>query len=67
MLVTDGFVEWANASGEEFGPQRIEEVIRRCRDMSSERIILELYSAVVRFVGSTPQLDDLTALVVKRV
>ena len=67
MLVTDGFVEWANAGGEEFGPQRIEEVIRRCRDMSSERIILELYSAVVRFVGSTPQLDDLTALVVKRV
>ena len=67
VLVTDGFVEWANAGGEEFGQSRIEEVIRRCRDMSSERIISELYSAVVRFVGSMPQFDDLTALVVKRV
>ena len=67
LLVTDGFLEWANAGGEEFGQSRIEEVIRRCRDMSSVNIISELYSAVVRFVGSMPQLDDLTALVVKRV
>ena len=67
VLVTDGFVEWANAGGEEFGQGRLEEVIRRCRDMSSLRIISELYSAVVRFVGSMPQFDDLTALVVKRV
>jgi serine phosphatase RsbU (regulator of sigma subunit) len=67
VLVTDGFFEWANASGEEFGQGRIEEVIRTCHHMSSARIISELHSAVVRFVGSMPQRDDLTALVVKRV
>ena len=37
------------------------------RDMPSATIISELYSAVVKFAGSMPQLDDLTALVVKRV
>ena len=67
VLVTDGFVEWANAGDEQFGQSRIEQVIRTCRDMSSAKIISELYIAVVRFVGSMPQLDDLTALVVKRV
>jgi len=67
VLVTDGFIEWANADDEDFGQNRLEEVIRANRDMPSAKIISELYSAVVKFAGSTPQLDDLTALVVKRV
>jgi serine phosphatase RsbU (regulator of sigma subunit) len=65
--VTDGFVEWANAADEDFGQKRLREVIRRYHDMPSATIISELYSAVVKFAGSTPQLDDLTALVLKRV
>jgi phosphoserine phosphatase len=66
VLVTDGFVEWVNADDEDFGQSRLEEVIRACRHMSSATIISELYSAVVKF-AATPQLDDLTALIVKRV
>jgi serine phosphatase RsbU (regulator of sigma subunit) len=65
VLVTDGFVEWVNAADEEFGQNRIEEVVRRYRDKPSARIIAELYSAVSAFAASTPQLDDLTAVVVK--
>ena len=34
--------------------------------MPSAAIISELYSAVIKFAGSMPQLDDLTALIVKR-
>lgn len=67
VLVTDGFLEWANAGGEDFGQQRLEEIVSAYRDMPSARIISELYSSVVKFASSTPQLDDLTALVVKRV
>ena len=67
VLITDGFIEWANAEGEEFGADRLMEVIRASGDMPSAGIISELYSEVVRFTGPTPQLDDLTALVVKRV
>jgi serine phosphatase RsbU (regulator of sigma subunit) len=67
VLVTDGFIEWANADDEDFGQDRLKEVIRTHRDRPAATIISELYSAVVKFAGSTPQLDDLTALIVKRV
>src|SRR5260370_41378492 len=67
VLVTDGFVEWANAEDEEFGAERLTKVIRANCNMPSAKIISELYSEVVKFAGGTPQLDDLTALLVKRV
>ncbi len=66
VLVTDGFLEWANAQDNDFGEERLKEVIRAHRDLPSAAIISELYSAVIKFAGSMPQLDDLTALIVKR-
>jgi serine phosphatase RsbU (regulator of sigma subunit) len=65
VLVTDGFIEWANADGEDFGQSRLEEVIRTCHDMPSATIISELHSGILEFAGSKPQPDDLTVLVVK--
>jgi serine phosphatase RsbU (regulator of sigma subunit) len=67
VLVTDGFIEWANQDDEEFGQRRLTEVIRANRSMPSAGIIRELYNAVSRFAGSMPQFDDLTALILKRV
>ena len=61
------FIEWANSNDEDFGEERLKEVIRTHRNKSSKTIISELYSAVLSFVGSVPQADDLTALVLKRV
>jgi serine phosphatase RsbU (regulator of sigma subunit) len=66
VLVTDGFIEWANTADDEFGADRLKEVIRRCSALSSASIISELHAAVLKFAGTMPQLDDLTALVVKR-
>jgi serine phosphatase RsbU (regulator of sigma subunit) len=67
VLVTDGFLEWANSHDEEFGEVRLKEVIRANHGVSSAEIISALHSAVLTFAGPMPQLDDLTALVVKRV
>jgi serine phosphatase RsbU (regulator of sigma subunit) len=67
LLVTDGFIEFADASDEQFGAGRVQEVIRANRDKSPAEMISELHSAVVRFAAGAPQLDDLTALVVKKV
>ncbi len=67
VLVTDGFVEWANARDEEFGQERVEQVIRAFHDRPSATIVSELHRAIVKFAGSIRQSDDLTALVVKRV
>jgi sigma-B regulation protein RsbU (phosphoserine phosphatase) len=65
VLVTDGFLEWTNADDEDFGEDRLKEVVRANRDKSSATIISELHTAVLKFAGSMPQLDDLTALIVK--
>lgn len=67
ILATDGFFEWANASEELFGSERLENSIRGSRDKSAAEIISILYQDVLRFAGGTPQKDDLTAIVIKRV
>jgi serine phosphatase RsbU (regulator of sigma subunit) len=67
MLATDGFFEWANASEERFGSERLENSVRASRDKSAAEIISILYEDVLRFAGGTPQKDDLTAIVIKRI
>jgi serine phosphatase RsbU (regulator of sigma subunit) len=66
LLATDGFFEWENEQGEDFGAQRMEAVIRTSRDLASSEIIAKLYDAVTRFANGTKQQDDLTAVIIKR-
>ncbi len=66
VLVTDGFYEWENPNGEEFGLQRLESVIRQSHDCSAEQVIARLRSSVEDFCRGTEQKDDLTAVVLKR-
>ena len=66
VLVTDGFYEWENRSGEEFGLQRLESVILKSQDCGAEEIIARLRNAVDEFCEGTEQKDDLTAVILKR-
>jgi serine phosphatase RsbU (regulator of sigma subunit) len=66
LLATDGFFEWENETGEQFGIARIEEVIRRFRQSSPKEMILKLHQAVGRFSNGTKQQDDLTAVIIKK-
>ncbi len=66
LLATDGFFEWENERGEQFGTMRMEETIRAARDLDSQHIIGNLYDAVIKFAHGTKQQDDLTAVVIKR-
>jgi serine phosphatase RsbU (regulator of sigma subunit) len=65
-LVTDGFYEWENPAGEEFGVNRLEEVLRESRNFSAEEVIANLRSSVASFCQGTKQMDDLTAVILKR-
>jgi serine phosphatase RsbU (regulator of sigma subunit) len=67
VLATDGFFEWENAEGEQFGEERMTKSIRESRHLPPEQIIEKLYSAVKAFANGTKQMDDLTAVVIKRV
>jgi serine phosphatase RsbU (regulator of sigma subunit) len=67
VLATDGFFEWANPKGEQFGVSRSGEVIRQAKEKSPRELISTLYRAVVEFSEGTEQQDDLTAVVIKRI
>lgn len=67
LLATDGFFEWENKDGEQYGSQRLEEAIRASRHLAPDAMIQELYKSVLAFAGGTVQKDDLTAVVIKRV
>jgi serine phosphatase RsbU (regulator of sigma subunit) len=66
VLVTDGFYEWEDPEGEQFGLKRLEEVIRNSRNYPAEKVIARLRSAVVDFCRGTKQEDDLTAVILRR-
>ena len=66
VMVTDGFYEWENPQGEDFGLARLQKVIRESCDYSPEEVIQRLHSAVISFCQGTKQMDDLTAVVLKR-
>jgi serine phosphatase RsbU (regulator of sigma subunit) len=65
-LITDGFYEWENPNGEQFGLQRLETTIRDARDCTAEDVIRRLRSSVETFCEGTKQQDDLTAVVLRR-
>jgi len=64
VLLTDGFYEWAQQSGELFGVERAIEVIKHNKERSADEILVEIRDVVEAF-ADTPQGDDLTAIIVK--
>ena len=67
VLATDGFFEWEDASGDQFGFERLQQAIRGACQLAPDEIIAKLYNAVKHFAAGTKQMDDLTAVVIKRV
>ncbi len=67
LLVTDGFIEWENGDGEQFGIERVARTVQRVSQLKPDEIINELYRCILAFANGTPQQDDLTAIVIKRV
>ncbi len=66
ILLTDGFYEWTNATGEQFGLDRLKTSILVHNDLGSDAFIQALYKDVMSFAADRPQQDDLTAVVLKR-
>jgi sigma-B regulation protein RsbU (phosphoserine phosphatase) len=65
VLFTDGITEAENPEGEVFGTERIMEFVRAHRRETSQDIVHGLCLAALRFTGSAPQNDDVTAIVCK--
>jgi len=66
VLATDGIIEAAGPSDEEFGLERVMRVVRAHRSASAVKIRDHLHTEVLRFAADGSPRDDMTALVVKR-
>ena len=66
VIITDGFIEAENADGEQFGADRVKELLRRSRDLPAGEMIANLRRAVAEFTSGRRQADDLTAVVIRK-
>jgi serine phosphatase RsbU (regulator of sigma subunit) len=66
VLFSDGVVEAQNAAGDEFGESRLEAILRAAAGLDAATIVDRVFSAIDHFVGGTPQFDDITLLVLRR-
>jgi len=65
LLYTDGITEIANPQGEEYGSERLTELLRTHGGKEAHDIIDQTLDSVNRFSQGTGQLDDLTLIAVK--
>jgi sigma-B regulation protein RsbU (phosphoserine phosphatase) len=67
VLYTDGLTEAPNEDDKEFSGTRLADTVRMLHRQSAKELNDGLMESVRRFVGTTPQRDDLTLVTVKRV
>ncbi len=67
LFYTDGITEAMNAQRELFGDERLAATLRAASQRSPAEIISAVLNAVNAFAGDTPQSDDMTMVVIKRV
>jgi sigma-B regulation protein RsbU (phosphoserine phosphatase) len=63
LLYTDGITETMNSSQEEFGPERLGEVLRAHADERPDRMLDMMMERLRMFRGPLAVSDDLTMLV----
>lgn len=67
VAYTDGITEPENAYGEDFGAERLAEVVMRHRDATPEAIVAKVLEAVRHWDASGEQADDMTLMIVRGV
>ncbi|MGM0607923.1 MAG: SpoIIE family protein phosphatase [Candidatus Muiribacteriota bacterium] len=67
IFFTDGVNEAMNKNREEFGSERLEAVIKKNTDKSSNGIIKSILLSIEDFTQKQPQHDDTTILVIKKI
>lgn len=64
-LFTDGIVESPNAQGQEFGEERLIELLSNNRQRDLNDIVLMVLEDVARWTGGAPPFDDATLVVAR--
>jgi phosphoserine phosphatase RsbU/P len=66
VIYSDGVSEANNPQGEEFGVERLEEVVRKYQTASAAGLRDKVESALSSFTQTAPAGDDITLVIVKR-
>lgn len=66
VIFTDGIIEAVNAKNEEYGETELIAVVHRSSATAPAEMLRTLLVELDRFVGNTPQHDDMTCLLLKR-
>jgi phosphoserine phosphatase RsbU/P len=66
VIYTDGVSEAVNAAGDEFGDARLADIVRHASGAPSAAIVDQVFDAIEAHAGDTPQFDDITLMVLRR-
>lgn len=66
VVYSDGITDAVNVSDEEFGEQRLIDVIMDNRAQTADKLVDAIFKAVQLHSGDAPQMDDMTLLAIKR-
>src|SRR5438876_1750610 len=66
VLYTDGVTETLNTDGDEFGFDRMMELVRASANDGAQAIVKRIIEDVREFTGSVPQNDDMTLIAIRK-
>jgi sigma-B regulation protein RsbU (phosphoserine phosphatase) len=66
VMFSDGVTEAVNPSDEDFGEQRLADLVASLRDRSAREIVKAIHGEVARFTQGAPPADDITVVVARR-
>lgn len=66
VVFSDGITEAMNESNEEFGEERLYNLIEKRVALSSQQLAMEILSDVKNYSAGVPQFDDITLMIIKR-
>jgi sigma-B regulation protein RsbU (phosphoserine phosphatase) len=65
VAYTDGLVEALNPQQEEFGEERLSDIVRSSHSLSAAEICNRIATRLQAFVAESPQWDDITLVIMK--
>ncbi|NLI14991.1 MAG: SpoIIE family protein phosphatase [candidate division Zixibacteria bacterium] len=67
LMYTDGVTEARDERGEEFGTNRLRELVLQSRNLSAKEILDKIVDSVNKFRDSSLEADDLTMILIKSI
>jgi phosphoserine phosphatase len=66
LVMSDGVYEAVNSNGEQFGIDRVLDLLKRYASLNASEIMLKLRLCLNEFTGDEPATDDRTVVLIKR-